>query len=415
MRTPLPRIRTPLILVMVCGIGTAAYLIQSRSSRRDRIPDAVVEHVQPNGAKGLMIPLGERHGRYGASFSPDGKIIALVGPGKPDITLFDAISGQIRAVLPCGGHPESITYTPDGDLLVVGRLLSSEGPRDAYVRRLDARDGRVKSSPMRGIQAGSLVALSPDGRWLAATDPDAVIVWDLAADREAARLVHRRSAKDSLLVFAPDGKTLALADGRMGMNGRLVLWDIKSGKTRTLDLPKPSDDRYHKPMTMSSLAFSSDGASLGGAIEDTGLVAGRLSIITTVVLWDTASASEVAHVEEAKGPGWDMRGYELRFAPDDRRLLSAYSRRISLHDPRTGAVLAFRDLPHGEQGGPVDVLSFSRDRERFATVNYGPYEGLEDHLFVWEIGPVFDSPPNDRPDGLPAAGRAESGRNRSAN
>ncbi len=82
------------------------------------------------------------------------------------------------------------------------------------------------------------VRYSPDGKKLATTSSDDVVLWDAANGRELKRFRHRRDAESApmltSLAFSPDGEEIAAAD-----RSRFYIWEVDTG-LELLSLPIPS-------------------------------------------------------------------------------------------------------------------------------------------------------------------------------
>ena len=89
------------------------------------------------------------------------------------------------------------------------------------------------------------LALSPDGKTLALSQAEQLLLWDVHDGRSLYTL--RRSAYLGLLAFAPDGRTLA----GWSTLGRLILWDVPTGR-EVASFPTDRD--------VLCLAWSPDGA-----------------------------------------------------------------------------------------------------------------------------------------------------------
>jgi predicted NACHT family NTPase len=156
--------------------------------------------------------LGEPHGTWALAATPHGKTLAWGGGGKR-VTLWE-ITRQDRQ-----------TYPP----LKTGVLA---------------------------------IALSVDGRTLAATDDWSIRLWDTASKQEQTSLVGHKGRVSSL-AFSPDGQTLASGS----WDKRVSLWDVATGRPRqTFEWAVGS---------VRTVAFSPDGL-LAAAAGDSG----------RVVVWD---------------------------------------------------------------------------------------------------------------------------------
>src|SRR5262249_43063539 len=118
-----------------------------------------------------------------------------------------------------------MAFTPDGKTLA---FAAKDYQKDEPVRSLkflDVASGKEtrKIEVPKGAGVSS-VAITQDGRLLAYGAGKTVHV--RAAD--TGKEIHKITAADSVhvLVFSPDGKTLAVR----GLNQRVRLWDTKTGK-----------------------------------------------------------------------------------------------------------------------------------------------------------------------------------------
>src|SRR5262249_17222867 len=151
-------------------------------------------------------------------YSPDGKSIALGGdavrvgskPGAGGLLLLDSATGAPARNFQ--SHASHILFVPDGRT-VVG------WPNDDMIRLWETITGNE-----RGRISGKFaaVALSPDGKLLAAADrtENIIRIWDLSLLKEIQRL-DSHEADITTLAFSPDGKTLASGAGDF----TVLLWN----------------------------------------------------------------------------------------------------------------------------------------------------------------------------------------------
>lgn len=180
-------------------------------------------------------------------FSPDcSKIVA--GMPQNTIRVWDIATNEEGPAMT--GH-ESEIYSLDyvNDLIV-------SGSGDRKVRLWDARSGQCKKifgsesgGPSDGVTS---VALSPDGRYLAAASLDKVVrIWDT----ESSQLLDRfEGHSDSVysIAFSPDGKNVI--SGSLDRN--IMLWDV-SAQGRTTTRPRMLF-QGHKDFVL-SVAYTPDG------------------------------------------------------------------------------------------------------------------------------------------------------------
>jgi WD40 repeat protein len=137
------------------------------------------------------------------------------------------------------------------------RLALSDGT-EAYVWDMQNDQQRAHFKMADRPDDFTLMSLvfSPDERYLAGcfagTKSGAAVLWDLASNQTFAtiRYNHKQSPLH-LLVFAPDGKSLALATRNASEIGIVDLDRVEDGPTRTLPL--------HEFSVVHALAFSPDG------------------------------------------------------------------------------------------------------------------------------------------------------------
>ena len=202
------------------------------------------------------------------------------------------------------------------------------------------------------------VALSPDGKTLAVADGkegagDKIGLWDLGSGKSARWLAKHPGGAYSF-AFSPDGKTLASGGG----GNRIHFWDLAARK-ETSPIKTP-------PGRVTLIAFSPDGKTLAS-----GDYLGR-----TILLWDVASRKRLHQLTR---PSFV---YTLAFSPDGTLLAAgAQEGPVSLWDVKTGKLV--RELP----GGPfVHAVTFSSDGKTLATAESSLKEGTRNTVGLWDVG-----------------------------
>ncbi len=202
----------------------------------------------PKGATGRWFP-------HPHAFSPDGRVLATAPASDEDgaIRLWATATGKELGRLPRrdGTYPTCLAFSADGKRLVTAH--GGDGPEpddlvrpveaDAISLRLwDTATGRelwrskVLSSDIRAV------AVSPDGKTVAAADYDTIRLWELASGKERGHFAGHREHVWSL-AFSPDGRLLA-----SGSHDHTVLvWDVTGvcpdGKWSAREIPPDEIER----------------------------------------------------------------------------------------------------------------------------------------------------------------------------
>jgi WD40 repeat protein len=249
--------------------------------------------------------VGRDGGVHAVAFSSDQRWFAAAGYGDgPWLRLWDRDQREVWTARPDIGSFGSIAFTPDGrQLLLAGAVV---------VRRWDTESGR-ELRPLTGpSQSVEAIAISEDGRLLAAASREETVwLWDLARGQPLQPLTGH-AGRVLAVAFSPDGRYLAA-----GGLSDLKIWDLTTRRERlTLS---------GHPDWIGAIAFSRNGRVLaaGGGGK-------------TIKLWDADTGRSprtlVGHTGAVTA---------ITFSPDGRWLASA-SRDGStrLWDPATGAEMA---------------------------------------------------------------------------
>lgn len=323
---------------------------------------------------------------YRLALSPNGNVLAAVLYDLKDrnIHLWDAATGKKLFILKTRQASNDLAFSADGKLLATVAF-------DGFLRLWDTTTGKE----IRKIAgASNYLALSPDGKRVAADSRTGTKVWNVADGKEVLRIESSPGRYPGPPTFAPDNKTLAVCF--LKDLGELELYDIASGK-KLRTIPKCSG----------RLAFSPDGktaATSGTAIhiwdvttgKEVGLRAGNGSAVTSLAIapdggrvatfdtgpffrvWDAASGQP--HLEVA---GHKYVVTSGAFSPDGRFLYTGGGDdNLRCWDCQTGAEV--RNFPiesrKSAEGGNwiVRAMSLSTEGERLAAVV------TSRHVHVWE-------------------------------
>jgi uncharacterized protein (TIGR03000 family) len=259
------------------------------------------------------------------------------------ISCVDFTNPKREPLAPHRGTLLAAAFSPDGKLLATAggeqRIILWD---PATLRRLAEFRGREP------------LAFSPDGKLLAGRGPDeSVRVWDVSRHEEVRRLPAPGFA--SCLAFAPGGRELAVLDAFSGrLHNRLVLWDVKTGRSVFTNEEVPPD--------AGTAVFSRDGRSLavgggqpGEDKNDEPEPKWKVRPLQpSIVILDAASGRLR---KELKG---EHSTEQLRYSPDGKTLIaSGHPQPITLWDPATGRLVGkFGDFRRG--GGLFALTSDGR-------------------------------------------------------
>jgi len=227
-------------------------------------------------------------GAYGVAFTPDSRTLltsaGVKGQSGGEIQLWDLETHQLTDRLDNGffGFADRIAMSADG------RTLAAGGRDSVAVWDL-AAEGRPRFTLGPRPAAQRDIALSGDGRILAAAHANGVVlVWDVPSRT----LVRQLEGFPGAVALSPDGATLAAST----RTGSISLIDVATGAVRGT-LAGHSDLLW-------GLSFSADGSALASAGDD-----------RTAIVWDVSSGTRT---ETLRGHTGRVLG--VAFSPDARRL-----------------------------------------------------------------------------------------------
>ncbi len=344
-----------------------------------------------------------------AAFSPDGKTL-VVGHAR-QLRFWNLLSGQSRATFNASTDQGriGIAFGPDGNTLATALSTS------ASVIANDLREGRLEVKLWDVSRPAALLAFGGDPQISAIFTPDskslmtrvipsdgAVRFWDLDTLRVRA-VVNTTATDESSIALSPNGRLLAAGviagadrerviyggSGNGSVSGRLNLWDTQTGELiRQVEVGRG---------LVRSLRFSPDGKSLA-LVHDTseGNTLGARSAF--VRIWNLDQNRMTAAF-----PFPDTSGNSLAWTPDGTILaLSCFDRSIRLMDVQKGTILSV--LANAGGGLRYDALRFTKDGTRLVVRIRG--EELMPTMWDWRAAKKVNEPipdvfgnPDRSPDG----------------
>lgn len=162
---------------------------------------------------------------YGAAFSPDGKILALVsgnrfrhyGAESGKLRLIDVASGKVTEQVEAHSNwATAVAFSPDGKSLATGSM-------DKTVKLWNVNPLKERVSLRGHIDGITSVVFSPDSKWLATSDLSEVKLWDATNGTEQKDFFPQHTACGAA-AFTADFTLMATGDS----DGGVRLWGIRS-------------------------------------------------------------------------------------------------------------------------------------------------------------------------------------------
>jgi WD40 repeat protein len=270
-------------------------------------------YVWDQASKSLLYTLsGHNDPINEMAFSPDGR--TLVSCSSEQVKLWSTADGSWLADLKLPrpsnvlaqtwSGSESVSFSPDGNLLATGELRVTETKPDTYTEALGIRVWDVKS---RTLFRSYPLPKFPD------------VEFDSDGEKDAPFVIRS-------IAFNRDNRTIAADNG----SNQVVLLDVKTGKFRKLDPHRRE---------INSVAFSNDGKYLASASFD-----------RTLRVWETSTGRVIQELKGHTG-----RVTTTKFSRNGFSLLSgARDRTLRLWDIRSGTTL-WTDEKHEQTLSSVAV------------------------------------------------------------
>jgi WD40 repeat protein len=291
------------------------------------------------------------------TFSPDGRSLAARSSNNV-VKLWDVSTGNELGKFEHADTIRSIAFSRDSKILATGSA-------DKTVKLWDVHTGREVAKLEHAARVDS-VAFSSDGKTLATGSADWVSnLWNARTGRMLVTLnkkapsLSERIRDDSyanLVIFSPDGKTLAA----LSEPWKVKLWDVVTGK----QLVTLEDEKF----LISSVVFSPDSTRLAAYGPNK---AGYIKLCD-------ARGQTIAVLEH--GDSIDS----LAFSPDSNVLGVGENGTITLWDTRSGKTLASLN----GHASMVSTLAFSPDGATLATGS------MDKTVKLWNVPTLSGEPPN---------------------
>ncbi len=196
----------------------------------------------------------------------------------------------------------------------------------------------------------SVVVFSPDGKTLAWGSADnTVALWDMSNLNRPVQLFILKGHSDAVVsvAFSPDGKTLASGS----LDKSIILWDVATGQPIGQPL-------MGHTASVNSLAFSPDGKILASGSSD-----------TTTMLWDVITHQPIGQPYTGVGAI-----SSIAFSPDGKYLVSGGGDQTA----HVWEAASGKEIAHLTHNGWVSSVEFSPDGKYVVS-------GSDDHIArVWE-------------------------------
>jgi WD40 repeat protein len=243
-----------------------------------------------------------------AAFAPDGQTVALVRQDDDAIVLCEAATGkELHQLDGANNRLNRILFSPDGAMLLAvsyDNLFSLWETKSG--KKL--RDFGTSSSFGINNMYATPVSFTPDGKELVTRgwnqNNNTIAFWDVATGKEKRNFIWSEQTYPLSVAISPDGKKVAALD----YNHAILLCNAADGKL--LHRFQPDQQRgWYRQNFLPTLLFSPDGKKLAS-----------VSWAESMHVWEVATGKEIRQLKGHAGPVTTAA-----FSADGKSLVSASS------------------------------------------------------------------------------------------
>ncbi|CAN5197996.1 hypothetical protein BH11PLA2_BH11PLA2_37520 [soil metagenome] len=274
---------------------------------------------------------------------------------------------------PFGASTTSISFSPDGKRLLVGRWANQfqiRGPGEAQIWDVSA----WKPSEISLVHDGPVtaVAFSPDGaRALTASNDGSVRIWD-AATGQPLGPINRDLLRASAVAFSPDGKYYAAGglSRSSGNRGEVRIWKTNSGLSDCVPIAHPGQ--------VFALSFSPESSVLmTGCADESGTPNSKTPARGQACLFEVTTGTPIDTPIHLAAPvrvvGFSVNGKRLLTGSDDQA--------IRLWERSNGRLIG---SPY-TQPFPIQAAAFTPDGKSLVVGGGNPRRnGGEGSVLIWD-------------------------------
>lgn len=339
---------SPIILSVLLACNVYASAGQARQNKSFTIADTGKIKLKENKTF---------RGYHKGFFSPDGRLLALLG--KDHIDVVEAAGGRKLYRV---SQPNSLflnaAFSPDARLIAVAYRESSGEDTSVVVALREASTGkRMQTLPVidREWRREVDLSFSGDSRLLATNLGGVARLWDLSNGKEVRQFPptpEQPAAVPQRTLLSPDGKWLAVYFKHKDAHhpsDAVHVWELATGRKKAvLETNVYRDWHFSHDSTMLAVTASAD--------------TGKTTQRAVAEVWEVGSRERLRAIEVPRT--W-QGAFTLSFAPDDKLLAIGGRYRFGIFSVRTGKLIAEERHP-GEHFRSSNTIVFDVSHVEFS-------------------------------------------------